>query len=169
MRVLGLIVFMLGLVSPVQAEMDLGVAPCLPGVADSLVFYPQKGKPIAESNERLLYDLTAEQVEWLGYGPGERAGIEHGFKGIQVNEATPIGYIFLKYQKRYVRWEIEGKEVNRLLVYAYHERYFMSLLTRERYAMPDGTHYDYHIPAHPNGGNCMWWVEAEDWDKVFDG
>jgi hypothetical protein len=106
------------------------------------------------------YNLSGEQVKWLGYAPRnipnywllERLGEEYGFSGINFDYLgeTEI-YYFVSYDGTYERWTFTE----------YLDKYFVTETSLEQFPRSDGTAYDYHILANPNGGACMWLVDLE--------
>lgn len=142
--------------APQMQAGETGIGACLPDF-NLATFDPHYfWEPHIDSNA--LRELTGEQIPWLGYGPGQEYGIEHGFGGVNIHQAQPVGDVYFWRGWTRLTWEMGDKTAIRLNV-AYHsveERYIIGVWDKVN-----------HIPEHPDGGICMWWVDASAWEGIF--
>lgn len=118
-----------------------------------------------------LYALTGIPIQWLGYAPkGQESlewdGVYYGFKGISMlnyGEGTLLTLYGpgTTFAKRPIVGRIEVRE------YPPAQEYLLFVTTLEPYGLADGSRYDYHIPADPRGGACMFRVSAADFQQMW--
>jgi len=149
-----LLIFFLNLIQPIYVSGNSPkVTDCLPvnyteGEYEFTYFWE------APFDAEGLAELPIEQVVWLGYGYRQEFGKTHGFKGINIHNTIPIRDVYFGEV-----WEVDGRIVDRLNITYYPptKQFILSVFE----------HGNYHIPASPKGGICMWWVNAEDIEMIM--
>lgn len=177
-----LILFIITLCIPTsghaQQAKSVSIAPCLP-VNPALIRAEYAGDAFSQASAEVVRDIPAfyalegQYIEWLGYAPKgqehkEWQGVEYGFGGVDMREYGE-GFLIAFYSdaptfsKREIIGRIEVRE------YAIDDTYLLFVTTLKPYGLPDGSRYDYHVPADPrrNGEACMFRVNADDFRRAL--
>lgn len=160
-----------------QQAKTVSIAPCLPA-SPALIRLEGKDEFAGQWAQVVrdipaFYAMEGTYIEWLGYAPKgqeykEPYGIEYGFGGVDMREYGDSFLIAFYsdapiFSKREVVGRIEVRE------YAIDDTYLLFVTTLKPFAMPDGSRFDYHVPADPrrNGEACMFRVNDKDFRRAL--
>lgn len=182
MKLTLLILFILALLIPTsghaQQAKSVSIAPCLPD-NPALIRLEYTGDAFSQASAEVVRDIPAfyamegTHIEWLGYAPKgqeykEPYGIEYGFGGVDMrNYGDSFLIAFYSDAPTFSKREIVGRiEVREYLI---DDTYLLFVTTLKPYGLPDGSRYDYHVPADPrqNGQACMFRVNADDFSRAL--
>jgi len=170
MKQLILVILTLTLIYPStgKAQSDtIPIAPCLPANAAIIRLSGEVefgGEWLhAVKDKSAFYALMGTQIKWLGYArKGEESkewyGVEAGFGGINMFNYGDAFLITIHDSRRVI--------IGRIEVHEYLGDYLLFFTTLAPFGLADGSRYDYHIPADPRGGDCMFKISADEFNEV---
>lgn len=155
-----------------QAPKPVGIAPCLPADGtlirlDGTAEFGETWRQALKSNTA-FYALAGAYIPWLGYASKgheseEWYGITAGFGGVNMMLYGDAFLISIFNADKQMVGRIEVRE------YFATDDYLLFFTTLKPFGLPDGTRYDYHIPADPrrNGEACMFRIKAKDFNHAL--